>query len=433
MSDKWLLDYLSDTFSVKGGELYIEGKSCTELAEEYGTPLYVTSEKRLRSNFRRLRNAFASMKKFRIYYAVKSNSNLSILSILRSEGAWADCSCPAEIYEASLCGYERERMLYTGNYNSREELRYALDSGVTINFDDTDLLDKLDSGKIPDMVCFRINPGAGRGGAEGLIFAGPDAKFGSTEEVATKGYAKAKKMGIKKFGIHMMTGSNVLEPAYFPQITEVLLDISGRIAKAVGIEFEFVNIGGGFGVPYKPTDKPLPIEKIAKDITNIFTEKVEQYKLGEPALCIEPGRYIVADSTILLSKVCHIKHSTKVFVGLDAGMNTLLRPALYGAYHPILLANRTNAEDTMVVNICGQICENTDILARDRMVPEVKEEDLFAIFNCGAYGYSMSSQYNNRPRAAEILVSGNMSELIRRRESISDLLNGQTIPSRLLL
>ncbi|MEM0116878.1 MAG: diaminopimelate decarboxylase [Conexivisphaerales archaeon] len=432
MSDKWILENLSNSFAIRNNELYVEGRSCVQLAEEFGSPLFVTSEKRVRANVRRLKEAFAAIKKFRIYYAVKSNSNLSILRIIRSEGAWADCSCPAEIYEASLCGFEKEKMLYTGNYNSRDELEYALASGVTINFDDASLLEKLNPAKVPETVCFRINPGIGKGGKEGLVFAGPDAKFGSTEEVAAKGYNRAKELGAKKFGIHMMTGSNVLDPAYFSQITEVLLDISGRIAKSVGIEFEFVSIGGGFGVPYRQDERPLPIDKVASDVISVFKERVQSYGLGDPALCIEPGRYIVADSTVLLAKVCHIKHAAKTFVGVDAGMNTLLRPALYGAYHPVVLANRMDAEDTVVVNVCGQICENTDILAKDRPFPKVSEGDIIAIFNAGAYGFSMSSQYNNRPRAAEVLVSESRADLIRRRESISDLLNGQLIPSRLL-
>lgn len=432
MSDRWFLSYLYDSFSIKNGELYVEDMSCVDLAGEFDTPVFITSEKRLRENFRRLKNAFSDAGSFRIYYAVKCNSNIAILKVLRSEGAWADCSCPAEIYEAFISGFENNRILYTGNYNSRKELEFATKSGVTINFDDIDLLDKLEPGNIPAGVCFRINPGFGKGGREGLVFAGPDAKFGIDEEKAKKGYAKAKKIGVKKFGIHMMTGSNVLDPNYFSQVTSILLDIAGRIAKSVDIDFDFVNIGGGFGVPYRQSEKPLQIEKVASEVIEIFKVKVEDYKLGNPVLCIEPGRYIAADTTILLTRICHIKRAIKTFVGLDAGMNTLIRPALYGAYHPFLLANRADADDVIRVNLCGQICENTDILAKDVLLPEVKEGDLISIFNAGAYGYSMSSQYNNRPRAAEVLVSGKSADLIRRRESISDLLSGQIIPARLL-
>jgi diaminopimelate decarboxylase len=230
----------------------------------------------------------------------------------------------------------------------------------------------------------------------------------------------------------MMTGSNVLDSRYFPAITEKLMDIAGRIASKVGLEFDFVNVGGGFGVPYSPDEKELPINDVAKGIEEVFRAKVEEYQLGDPVLAAEPGRYLVADSTVILATVCHVKTSTKKFVGIDAGMNTLLRPALYRAYHPMLAANKLGQKDEEQVDVCGQVCENTDVLARDRTFPTLEEGDVIAIFNAGAYGFSMSSQYNNRPRAAEVLVTGGRAELIRRRETYADLLTGQSIPERLL-
>lgn len=430
--DNWILKRLSGSFRARGSVLYVENVSVQEIAARFGTPTFVTSEARIRQNSRRFYAAFGKLSKFRLYYAVKANTNLALLTILRQEGAYADCSCPAEIYAASLAGYKADQMLYTGNYNSREELEYATKSGVPVNLDDAALVSKLPTGIAPDTVCFRINPGMGKGGSEGLVFAGPDAKFGSTEEVALKGYVAAKRLGVKKFGIHMMTGSNVLDPSYFPTATEKLMDIAGRIASKVGIKFDFVNVGGGFGVPYSPDERELPIGEVAESVVSMFKAKVDEYSLGDPVLAAEPGRYLVADSTVILAKVCHVKNGLKKFVGVDAGMNTLLRPALYKAYHPMLAAGRLGQRDLERVNICGQICENTDILAKDRAFPLLEEGDLLAIFNAGAYGFSMSSQYNNRPRAAEVLVSGVQAELIRRRETYADLLTGQSIPSRLL-
>jgi diaminopimelate decarboxylase len=430
--DSWILKRLSGSFRASGPILFVEDVSTQEIATKFGTPTFVTSEARIRQNFRRFYAAFGKISRFRLYYAVKANTNLALLTILRQEGALADCSCPAEIYAASMAGFRTDQMLYTGNYNSRDELEYATRSGVPINLDDAALVSKLPTGVVPDTVCFRINPGMGGGGSEGLVFAGPDAKFGSTEEVAVKGYFAAKRLGIKKFGIHMMTGSNVLEPSYFPTATEKLMDIAGRIASKVGIEFEFVNVGGGFGVPYSPDERELQIGEVAESIESVFKAKVDEYSMGDPLLAAEPGRYLVADSTLILAKVCHVKHGVKEFVGIDAGMNTLLRPALYKAYHPMLAAGKIGQRDMEKVNICGQICENTDILAKDRDFPLLEEGDLLAIFNAGAYGFAMSSQYNNRPRAAEVLVSGNQAELIRRRETLADLLTGQSIPARLL-
>ncbi|MDG6928711.1 MAG: diaminopimelate decarboxylase [Nitrososphaerota archaeon] len=432
MSDSWVLDVPGGCFSNRGGVLHVDDVSVPDLVGRFGSPLYVMSENRIRHNFKRLHGAFSRLTPFRLYYAVKANTNLAVLGVLRQEGAFADCSCPAEIYEASLAGFGPEKILYTGNYNSTEEVRYAQAAGVTINFDDAALLGKLEGGRVPETVCFRINPGMAKGGKEGLIFAGPDAKFGSPEEVAARGYAEAKKLGAKRFGIHMMTGSNVLDPKYFPAATSALMDIAGRISKKVGMEFEFVNVGGGFGVPYSPKERELPIEGVASSVVEAFRQKVEQYGMSRPLLAAEPGRFLVADSAVLASTVCHVKSSSKTFVGVDAGMNTLLRPALYNAYHPVLVANRLGERDDQVANICGQVCENTDVLARDRGLPRVKEGDIIAIFNAGAYGFAMSSQYNNRPRAAEVLVNGSDAQVIRRREGFSDLVQGVSVPARLL-
>jgi len=430
--DSWILKRLRGSFGEKDGVLLVEDVPAPYIAAKFGTPTFVTSEARIRENFGRFHSAFSRVSKFRLYYAVKANTNLALLALLRREGACADCSSPAEIYAASVAGFKANQMLYTGNYNTKEELDYAVKAGVPVNLDDPTLLKKLPPKALPETLCFRINPGMGKGGNEGLVFAGPDAKFGSPEDVAAKGYAEAKKMGVRRFGIHMMTGSNVLDSRYFPAITEKLMDIAGRIAAKVGVEFDFVNVGGGFGIPYSPSEEELPIGQVAKSVGEVFKAKVREYEMGNPVLAAEPGRYLVADSTIILAKVCHVKRGPKKFVGIDAGMNTLLRPALYKAYHPMLAATKLDRRDQEVVNICGQICENTDILAKDRAFPNLGEGDLIAIFNAGAYGFSMSSQYNNRPRAAEVLVSGNRAELIRRRETHTDLLTGQSIPARLL-
>jgi diaminopimelate decarboxylase len=263
------------------------------------------------------------------------------------------------------------------------------------------------------------------------VFAGKDVKFGISEEVAKKAYAKAKRLGAKRFGIHMMAGSSVLDDAYFGQVTQRLLRIGRNIARSAKIEFEFVNIGGGFGVPYKPGEKDLDIERVAKDVTDRFKKEFEDAS-NPPYLYAEPGRYIVCDSTVLLARVHHIKFADKKFVGIDAGMNTLLRPALYGAYHQMYVVNKLNERRKEIVHIVGQICENTDFLAKDRMMPVIEEGDVIAILNAGAYGYSMSSNYNTRPRAAEVLIHKGEDFLIREREDITDILDRQRVPGRLL-
>lgn len=414
------------------GTLHIGGANLESLAQKYGTPLFVTDEGRIRHNYRTLLSAFSMRwKRFKVFYAVKANNNMAILNILRQEGAGADCSCIPELQLASLAKYRRSDILYTGNYNSDEELRYASEAGVATNLDDIGMLDRLARFGIPKTICFRINPGFGKGGFEKLVFAGSEAKFGIGEEIAKKAYAKAKKLGAKSFGIHMMAGSSVLDVGYFGQVTDRLFQIAGAISRSAGIEFDFVNIGGGFGVPYRPGEKDLDIGRVARLVTDKFKERFEGSS-DPPYLYAEPGRYLVCDSTVLLSRVHSIKTTGKKFIGIDAGMNTLLRPALYGAYHQMYVVGKLNGRKKEKVNIVGQVCENTDVLAKDRMLPVIERGDLIAILNAGAYGFSMSSNYNTRPRAAEVLISGGKDSLIREREDITDILERQIIPGRLL-
>jgi len=414
------------------GILHIGDANLVDIANRYGTPVFVTDENRIRANYRRLWDAFSKgWKKFRLYYAVKANNNLAILNILRQEGAGADCSCIPELQLASLSKFGIEDIIYTGNYNSDEELKFASQLGVTTNLDDINILDRLAKQGLPETLCFRINPGFGKGGFDKLVFAGPDAKFGIDEETAKRAYARAKELGIRRFGIHMMAGSSVLDIDYFRQVTDRLFEIAASISQATDIEFEFVNIGGGFGVPYQPPEPDLDIERVALEVTARFKERFEGSS-NEPYLYAEPGRYLVCDSTVLLSRVHAVKFTGKKFVGIDAGMNTLLRPAFYGAYHQMYVVNKLNSHEKENVNIVGQVCENSDILARDREMPVIDEGDLIAILNAGAYGYSMSSNYNTRPRAAEVLVNEGKDFLIREREDLTDILDRQRLPGRLL-
>lgn len=414
------------------GILFIGGCNSLGLAKKYSTPLYVYDENKIRENCRRLFNAFnKNYEKFKLYYAIKANNNLAILKVIQSEGLGADCSCPEEIMLAKDAGFPKEKTLYSGVYHKDSELEFALKEGIAINLEDVSQIERLCRIGVPEFISFRINPGMGKGGFKQLVFAGPDAKFGVIERDVLEAYKKAKDYGVKRFGIHMMTGSNVLDPDYFIEVTEKLLDIAGNVSKELGIEFEFIDIGGGFGVPYKPEEKELDIESVAEKVVDKFKSKIEEHNLGEPYLMIEPGRFIVCDSGIILSTIHSIKDGYKKFLGIDAGMNILLRPMLYGAYHEMFIADKLDETKTEKVNVCGQICENTDILAKDRILPAAKERDILAILNAGAYGYSMSSDYNTRPRAAEVLVNNGKDELIRRREDYSDIKKDMVVPERL--
>jgi diaminopimelate decarboxylase len=273
----------------------------------------------------------------------------------------------------------------------------------------------------------RINPEVGAGHHVHNITAGKDSKFGLWENDAIKAYEKAKKAGVKKFGLHMHIGSGILTVEPFVLALSKLLETAKKIHDKIGLDFEFIDIGGGIGVPYKPEENALDLNEFSDRVLSLFREKINEYDLGEPVFCVEPGRYIVCDAGYLLTTVNTIKITPfRKFVGVDAGFNTLLRPTMYGSYHPIVVANRLTSSEEEMCDVAGPICESGDLLARDRKLPKIYEGDLLAILNAGAYGYSMSSQYNSRPRAAEVLVKDGKYSLIRERENLDSLLRGQT-------
>lgn len=407
---------------VKTMALNIERCSSISLVRKYGTPLYVYSVSRIRENYKRIYNAFKRFyPNFRLHYSIKTNGNLAILKMLRGLGAAADASSSGEVYLAQKAGMKK--ILYSGVYYRDDEIRYGVKNGAVINLDDPQKLRLLKKLNYKKPVCFRLNPGIGHGKFERIVTGGKKAKFGIVESEIYSAYAAAKNLGFKNFGIHMMTGSCILDKNYFARATSILLDIAGAISRQIGIKFAFVDIGGGFGIPYEPGEKELDIEFVGKSVAKVLKAKNKKYSLGTPTLLIEPGRYIVGDACVLLTSVTSIKNKPKKFVGVDAGMNTLLRPMLYGAYHPIIFANHPKAKPKERVTIVGPICESTDILAKDRLLPRLKEGDILAILNAGAYGFSMSSTYGGRPRPAEVLVRNNKTTLIRKRGGFESLVD----------
>lgn len=412
------------------GNLSIGGADAVELTEKYNTPLYVIDEKRIRENFRRVNNAFSSQyEDFKIFYACKANTNLAVMRILKQEGSGVDAVSPGEIYTALLAGFKPERIIYTGNNVTDQELKFAVDSDVIINLDSVSALHRLTNLCSPDevKVSFRVNPKVGAGHHEHCITGGDLSKFGVMEEEAADVYALAQNLGFTPIGIHTHIGSGILNPEPFMLAVETLMDVAGRVKEETGVKFEFIDFGGGLGIPYAPDEKKLDIKTFSKEIINLYKTKLKEYKLGKPTMCIEPGRYIVGDASVLLTKVNTIKQSYRKFAGVDAGFNTLLRPSMYGSYHHIVAANKPDAENTQTVDIAGNVCESGDLFARDRPMPELEEGDILAILNAGAYSFSMSSQYNSRPRAMEVLVNNGESEVVRGRETFTDVLAKQNV------
>ena len=411
----------------RNGELYVDGVSARELAVRFDTPLYVISEKRIRYNYNRLCKALIrNYPKTRIYYAAKANSNLSVLKILETEGAYIDVVSPGEVALSLKAGFSAERILFTGTSVRNDELNFLVDSNVTINVDSLSQLNRLLSITVPSLLSVRVNPEIGAGHHTHVITAGKQSKFGLLEENALKAYATAKSAGVERFGIHMHMGSGILGVEPFVLALEKLLSIAKRIHEQVGVGFEFIDIGGGLGVPYKPEDKELDLTLFSDTVLTLFRRRISEYGLGTPFFCVEPGRYLVCDAAVLLTAVNTVKTTPlKKFAGVDAGFNTLVRPTMYGSYHPILVANKLNYSEEETYDVVGPICESGDALARERRLPKIAEGDLLAVLNAGAYGFAMSSQYNARPRAAEVLVKNGEHALVRAPETFEDLLAGQ--------
>ena len=410
----------------------VDGLPLREIAERFGTPVYVTSEQRIRDNARRFLSAFRpTWPEYRLLYAMKANPNPAIVRILKTEGCGADCSSPAEIRIAGEAGVPRESTLYTGAYPSDDELAYALEAGIPINLDDVALFPRLRRLGLPNTLSFRVNPGRTESGPEGLKFPGRGAKFGIPLARAIEGLRLAQRAGVPHFGLHTMPGSNVLNPEHFGLVGRFLGRAYRRVERELGVGLDFMDAGGGFGVPYRPNEPALDLPKVARGLSQGILAGLGRPSPAKlPMLCNEPGRYLVADSTVLLTRVTHVKEGRPLLVGVDAGMQTLLRPALYQAYHPVHPVG-TSSRPFRTVNLVGPVCENTDVLAANRRLREPRIGDLYAIGNSGAYGFSMSSQYNTRPRPAEVLISQGRPIVIRSAESFDDLVTHVQLPDHL--
>ena len=418
---------------IKDNKIHIGKVAVSDLAEEYGTPLYVYDEEKIRDNYRRAFNAFSKhYPDFRFFYAVKACNNPAIASILVSEGAGIDAASVNEILLAKQVGLGGEDVMFSGNFLSDEDIKKGLDSGVIFNLDDISLLPRVLKFGKPEILSFRVNPGYGRSNVgEFVTNAGPNAKFGVHPDQVTQAYKLAKEAGIKRFGAHMMPGSCITDADYFPFVTGLLMDIIGKTGKELGIKFEFIDLGGGLGIPYRGDEEHLDLEDAARKVAEVFKAKTAEYGLHPPRLMMEPARYFVGNAGYVIGKVHSIKSSYKKIIGTDVGMNTLCRPVMYGSYHHIFVDGKEN-DSREKLALCGQLCENTDYWVKERDLPStIVEGDLIVIENAGAYGFAMSYQYNGRLRPAEVLVKKSKHWLIRKRETYKDMVANTKVPRRL--
>lgn len=423
---------IKNHLEIQNNHLIIGKADTTKLAEQYGTPLYITNETRVVENFNAYKKAFPDAD---IYYAAKANGSFALLRILAKHGAGADVFSYGELYMALLAGIPSEKILFNGNSKTDFELQKAVEIGVKVSVDSRDELHTLSeiaqkAGKEAE-IAFRVNPDVSTKTHPKISTGLRTSKFGIPSEEVVNVYREASRLpGISPTGIHCHIGSQILDTSPFREAALKMMELVEKVT-SLGIELKFVDLGSGLGIPYRKDEAQAPTPKDQADaILPIFKERTKALGIS-PRLVLEPGRYIVGDTTILLTRVNTVKRAAKNFVGVDAGFNLLIRPAMYDSYHYAVVANKASSPPEEKYTIVGPICETGDILAHDRKLPIIEKGDLIALLDAGAYGFSMSSQYNGRPRCAEVLVNDGVADVIRSKEDVEDLMAKQTLPARL--
>jgi diaminopimelate decarboxylase len=387
------------------------------IVAHYGTPFHIYDEAGIRATGAALKKAFAGIATFREYFAVKALPNPRILQIMQSMGFGFDCSSVAELVLSRRLGVTGDGIMFTSNNTSQADFLAAeADGGCILNLDDISLVDKVP--RMPELICFRYNPGERRTG-NAIIGTPLEAKYGVAHDQLLDAYRKAMARGATRFGLHTMLASNERNYTYMVETAHMLLDLVRWISAELGIRFEFINIGGGLGIPYRPEDAPLDIESMAKEITAQFDAFKAQQGYA-PALYLESGRYMTGPHGVLVTQAINRKEIYRTYVGVDACMTALMRPGMYGAYHHITVLGKQGNEET--VDVAGSLCENNDKFAIQRALPRIVDGDILLIHDTGAHGHAMGFNYNGKPRPKELLLRADgRVELIRREETLDDL------------
>ncbi len=393
-----------------------------EIIAKFPTPFHIYDEKAMMEYAHSFNEAFSWNEGFKEYYAIKSCPNPHIMNLFRTKASYGiDCSSMAELVLAEKLGMRGDEIMFTSNDTPADEFQKAIELGAIINLDDIKHIEYLEKhASLPDLVCFRWNPGALKEG--NIIIGNPeDSKYGFTREQLFEGYKILRDKGVKRFGIHTMVASNELDENYFIETAELLFNIIAEISKELGIKFEFANLGGGIGVAYKPEEKPVDLKIVSDGIKAKYHELIEVNNLAPLKIFFESGRVITGPFGYVVSEVLHIKETFKKYVGLDACMANLMRPALYGSYHHITVLGKENKPNTEVYDVTGSLCENNDKFAINRNLPLIEQGDLVVLHDTGAHGHAMGFNYNGKLRSAELLLreNGDVVE-IRRAETLDD-------------
>ena len=391
------------------------------IVKDYPTPFHIYDEKGMRANARRLVKAFSWAPGFKEYYAVKACPNPYIMKALKEEGFGSDCSSLAELVLSERTGITGENIFFSSNDTPAAEYVKARELGAVINLDDITHIPFLEKeAGLPEVISFRYNPGPLRGGNH-IIGHPEDAKYGFTRPQLFEGYRILKEKGVKRFGLHTMVASNELDPDYFVDTADMLFSLVAEIHLEVGIRFEFVNLGGGFGIPYRPEQKAIDLEYVSDKIRERYEQIIVPAGLHPLKIFMESGRMITGPYGYLVARAIHRKNIYKNYIGLDACMANLMRPALYGAYHHITVVGKEDRPLNHTYDVTGSLCENNDKFAVDRRLPEIEIGDIIVIHDTGAHGFAMGFNYNGKLRSAELMLKEDGSvEMIRRAETLDD-------------
>lgn len=398
----------------------MENSNLLAITEEFGSPVYVYDSEKIVSQYKRLTSAFKKVKQVKLSYAVKALSNISILKLMNSLGAGLDTVSIQEVKLGIAAGVLPENIIFTPNGVSMEEIEEVASLGVQINIDNLSILEQFGTKHPSKPVCIRINPHVMAGGNRKISVGHIDSKFGISIHQIPHVLRIVENTGMNINGVHMHTGSDILDVEVFLYASEILFDTAKNFKN-----LDFIDFGSGFKVPYKDGDIETNIEEFGKKLSKKFNEFCASYG-KDLTLGFEPGKFLVSESGYFLAKVNVIKQTTStVFAGIDSGFNHLIRPMFYNSHHEIVNVSNPKGKERFY-SVVGYICE-TDTFATNRKISEIKEGDIIAFKNAGAYCFSMASNYNSRYRPAEILWHNNKAHLIRKRETFDDLTKNQVV------
>ncbi len=408
---------MSDNFPLSHDQLL-------ELTKKFPTPFYLYDEKAIRDNMAEFTKAFSIFPKFTEHFAVKAMPNPYMLKVLAECGCGGDCSSLPELMLCQMSGITGEQVIFTSNETPAEEYQLAYKQGNIINLDDITHIEFLrDSlgGKFPELICFRYNPGPLKEG-NAIIGKPEEAKYGLTREQIFEAYKKSRDFGAKRFGLHTMVASNELNPDYFVDTARMLFELAAELKEKLGIKIEFLDLGGGLGIPYKPGQKKVDYFEVANKIRALYDSMIVPAGLDGLEIKWECGRPITGPYGWLVTKAIHKKDTYRKYIGVDSCMADLMRPGMYGAYHEVTVSGKEAAPKTEVYDVVGSLCENCDKFAVQRPLPKIENGDLVIIHDAGAHGRAMGFNYNGKLRAGEILMRSDGSFVqIRRRETVEDL------------